>query len=60
MSDDPSKQGQDRRTVAGAEDYEVRYFATKHGISTQQAKDLIAKLGNNREDLDAAASQLKG
>ena len=61
MADDKSNVGaQDRARVAGDEDYEVRYFADKHGISMDQARDLIAKVGNNREELDKAAEKLSG
>ena len=60
MADDKSKVGaDDRRTVAAGEGYEVRYFAGKHGITSEQARELIARVGNNREDLDAAAEKLK-
>ena len=61
MADDKSNVGAgDRRTVAAGEAYEVDYFASKHGITTDQARDLIASVGNNREALDAAAQKLKG
>jgi hypothetical protein len=60
MADDKSKRGgPDRRRVAGDEGYEVNYFARKHGITKQQAEDLIKKVGNNREKLNAAAARLK-
>jgi hypothetical protein len=50
--------GADRRQVAGGEPYEVEYFASKHGISAQQARDLIKQHGNDRAALDAAAAKL--
>jgi hypothetical protein len=60
MSDDKSKCGEaDRRQVAAGEGYEVSYFARKHGITTEQAEDLIKRIGNDREKLDAAAAKLK-
>jgi hypothetical protein len=59
MADDKTKVGgRDRDLVAGGQDYEVDDFAQKHGITRQQAKDLIAKHGNDRETLDAAAAKL--
>lgn len=58
MADDKTKQGSDRDRVAGGEEYEVRYFAEKHGISVEQAQELIEKHGNRREALDAAAEKL--
>lgn len=60
MADNKQNPGEpDRSRVSGSEDYEVRYFADKHGISMDQARQLIAKHGNQREALDAAAEQLK-
>ncbi|MBU3078097.1 DUF3606 domain-containing protein [Sphingomonas quercus] len=60
MSDDKTKVGgADRRQVAGGEGYEVDYFARKHGITRAQAEELIARHGNDRDALDAAAGRLK-
>ncbi|MFT4119170.1 DUF3606 domain-containing protein [Bradyrhizobium sp.] len=59
MADNKSKRGkQDRARVAGNEGYEVSYFARKHGISAEQARNLIKKIGNNREKLNRAAEKL--
>ena len=42
MADDKSKTGgSDRSRIAGGQGYEVSYFARKHGIRTDQARDLI-------------------
>jgi hypothetical protein len=61
MSDNLNDVGQrDRDRVSGSEGYEVEYFARKHGISTEQARELIARVGNDRAELDRAAEQLKG
>ncbi|MBQ1478601.1 MULTISPECIES: DUF3606 domain-containing protein [Sphingomonas] len=61
MTDDKSKQGQqDRSRVAGEEPYEVAYFASKHGLSQGQARELIERIGNDRAELDAAAEKLTG
>ncbi len=61
MADDKAKQGQqDRSRVAGDEAYEVEYFASKHGLSQEQARDLIKRVGNDRAELDEAAEKLKG
>lgn len=59
MADDKAKQAQDRRFVAGGEEYEVRHFAERHGLSIEQAQELIDRVGNGREALDAAARMLK-
>ena len=61
MSDDTTNRGgQDRSRVAGEQEYEVRYFAEKHGISVEQAQELIDRHGNSREKLDEAAERLSG
>ena len=61
MADDKNNRGaQDRARASAEEGYEVEYFAHKHGISPQQARDLIREVGNDRKKLDAAAEQLKG
>lgn len=60
MADNKAKRGkQDRARVAGGEGYEVKYFASKHRITAQQARDLIDRVGNDREKLNAAAGKLK-
>jgi len=61
MADDKTKQdGRDRSRVSGSEPYEVEYFAEKHGLNAEQARELIAEHGNDRERLDAAAEKIKG
>jgi hypothetical protein len=59
MADDKSKRGrQDRARVARYQGYEVNYFANKHGISRAEARQLIARYGNDRVKLNAAAERL--
>jgi hypothetical protein len=58
MPDNKSKRGKpDRSRVAGNEGYEVNYFANKHGIR-EEARNLIKKVGNNRDKLNRAAEKL--
>lgn len=60
MADDKTKRGaQDRSRAAAGQDYELEYFAKKHGISTEQARTLIKQHGNDRAKLDEAAKRLK-
>jgi len=60
MTDDKSKRGAaDRGTAAAGQGYEVRYFASKHGISHQEARDLMSRIGNNRAKLNAAAEKIR-
>lgn len=61
MADDKSERGsQDRDLVSGIEEYEVRYFADKHGISIERAQELIHQHGSSRAKLDQAACKLRG
>ena len=61
MADNKQDVGEpDRSRVSGSEDYEVRYFAAKNGLTMEEARSLIAKHGNNRKALDEAARELKG
>jgi hypothetical protein len=60
MADDKSNVGEpDRSRVSASEPYEVSYFAGKHGISPDQARELIKKHGNDRDTLDREAEKLK-
>lgn len=61
MSDDKKNAGEpDRSRVAASEPYEVEYFARKHGLTADEARDLISRHGNDRETLDRAAEGMKG
>ena len=61
MADNTQNVGEpDRSRVSGSEDYEVRYFAEQAGISMDEARSLIAKHGNDREQLMKAAKALRG
>lgn len=46
------------RTYSGV-GYDATYFARKHRISKQQARDLIRKHGHGRDQLNDAAIALK-
>ena len=61
MPDDKTKVGEpDRSRVASDQNYEASQLAQKHGLTQQQARDLIARVGNDREKLDHAAKELSG
>jgi hypothetical protein len=60
MSDDKDKRGaEDRRMVAGDEPYEVGYEAEKLGITPEQLKAIIVRVGVDRSKIEAAASRIK-
>ena len=56
LDDTNNRGGQDRARVSGEEEYEVRYFADKHGLSMDEAQRLIDQHGNSREKLEAAVN----
>jgi hypothetical protein len=60
MSDDKSKtDNRDRSQVAGDEEYEIGYVASKFGPSLDQVRELIAVHGNNRDVIEREAEKLK-
>lgn len=61
MADNKSDRGgRDRSRVAADQGYELGYFARKHGISRDDARSLISRIGNDRAKLNAAAEKMKG
>ena len=44
--------GPDRARVAGGEDYEVSDFARRHGVTPDEVREMIARVGNSREALE--------
>jgi hypothetical protein len=51
--------GQDRARVAGGEGYEVYDFASRHGISPDEVRDMIKRVGNDRTKLEQEVARLK-
>ncbi len=43
---------QDRKRVAGGQDYEVRYEAKKKGTSKSRVKRAVKKVGNSRRKVE--------
>jgi hypothetical protein len=57
MSDDTSKKGmQDRTRINTSEDYELRYWSEKFGVSRDQLKAAVNKVGNS---VSAVEKELK-
>lgn len=53
MSDDKSKTGApDRKRVNVNEDYELRDWAKKWGVSEQRVRDAVAKVGVMATDVE--------
>lgn len=52
MSDDKSRTGgQDRTRISLSEDYEVRDWAAKFGVSEKALRDAVARVGDKAEDV---------
>lgn len=48
MSDDRAKRGpQDRSRISLSEDYEVRYWSEKFGVSKERLAQAVKKVGNS-------------
>jgi hypothetical protein len=53
MSDDKSKRGpQDRSRISLGEDYELRYWSEKFGVSAERLKAAVKKVGNSAEAVE--------
>ena len=60
MPDGPREEDDNEGSaVAGGRRYEVQDLADAHGLSINQALDLIERHGKDREILDREASKLK-
>lgn len=58
MADDKTlRSPQDRSRIAVGEDYEVRYWSEKFGVSKDQLADAVKAVGNSA---DAVERHLKG
>lgn len=51
--------GSARRRVAAEQAYELNYFKRKHGLTKEQARDIIKEAGNSREKANALAEERK-
>ena len=57
MSDDLSRKGaQDRTRINTSEDYELRYWSKKFGVSQDRLKAAVQKVGNS---VSAVEKELK-
>jgi hypothetical protein len=51
--------GADRSQVAGREDYEVQAFASRHGMTPDEVREMIERIGNDRDALEREAAKLR-
>ncbi|MFN3667879.1 MAG: DUF3606 domain-containing protein [Brevundimonas sp.] len=53
MSDDKNQTGgQDRKRISLAEDYEVRDWSEKFGVTEDELRTAVAKVGDRAEDVE--------
>ena len=53
MADDKNQRdGRDRSKVSGEEQYEVQHLAEKLGVSAEQVRNAIQKVGSSREKIE--------
>ncbi len=53
MFDDKTQTGgQDRKRISLSEDYEVRDWAAKFGVTETALRDAVAAVGNNADDVE--------
>lgn len=53
MSDDKNNSGgQDRKRISLEEDYEVRDWAEKFGVSADQLRASVGRVGNMADDVE--------
>jgi hypothetical protein len=50
---------QDRKKVAGGQDYEVNYEKDKMGTSKEEVKETIKKAGNSRKKVEEEIKKAK-
>ena len=54
MADDKTNRGpQDRSRINLSEDYEVRYWTDKFGVSKSQLEDAVREVGSSAEAVEA-------
>ena len=59
MPDDKTKVGKpDRSRVSADQDYEVRNIAEKFGLTVDRVRELMLRVGNDRDDVEKAAREL--
>ncbi len=55
MADDKTKRGpQDRSRINLSEDYEVRYWTDKLGVSKSQLEDIVRQVGSSASAVEEA------
>jgi hypothetical protein len=54
MADDPNKRGpQDRSRISLSEPYEIQYWTKKFGVTPDELREVIKKVGNSAKAVDS-------
>lgn len=60
MADDPTKQAQDRKRISLTEDYEVRYWSERLGVSREELREAVNAVGSDPDRVTAHLHAHKG
>ena len=61
MSDDKNKSGgQDRKRINVNEAYELRDWAAKYGVTHEQLREAVARVGDRAEDVEKFLKGARG
>jgi hypothetical protein len=60
MPDDKTKQAQDRKRISLREDYEVRYWTERLGVSREELARAVEDVGPNADDVAKHIRSLRG
>lgn len=61
MADNKDLQdGRDRSKVSGSEPYELQHIAEKHGVTIDEVKKVIERVGSSREKIEEQLSNRGG
>jgi hypothetical protein len=60
MPDDKTKQAQDRKRISLREDYEVRYWTERLGVSREELARAVEDVGPNVDDVAKHIRSLRG
>jgi hypothetical protein len=56
MPDDPNKRGAGDRREVSMQDHELRNIAQKFNVTADRVREVVARVGNDREKVEAALS----
>jgi hypothetical protein len=60
MPDDPKERAQDRKRISLKEDYELRYWSERFGVSREELREAVSAAGSDPEKVGAHIRANKG